>query len=214
MEKKNPSTFDKLYAIDVTAKTETKGPRNLTYLAWASAWAIVKQHHSAASYVVYENVSLDGLVLNYFHDNSSCWVKVGTKLTPDGTEHIMTLPVMDYHYKSISREKVTSHDVNTAIQRCLVKSLAMHGLGLYIYEKDELPEKTPAAAPKPAVVKKAPVKKAILPLKVGDNNWPKVVMYVRSNKTKLTLPEVCKQLSVKYKITAPIKKEFSKIIGS
>ena len=100
-----------------------KGPKGLTYLSWASAWAIVKQSHSGAMFTAYENVdSESGLVLNYFHDSKTCWVKVGTKLTPDGLEYIMTLPVMDYHYNSIPIDKVTSQDVNTAIQRCLVKS--------------------------------------------------------------------------------------------
>ena len=157
-KKKTPSTFDKLYAINVNDKTDKKGPKALTYLAWSSAWSIIKETYPEASYTEYECVDSEtNLVLNYLHDNKTCWVKVGTRLTKDGQEYIKTLPIMDYHYKSISVEKVTSQDVNTALQRCLVKSLAMHGLGLYIYEKDELPV-SQAAAP---VVKKEPVAKTL-----------------------------------------------------
>tara|TARA_R110000751_G_scaffold7210_4_gene29821 strand:- start:587 stop:1255 length:669 start_codon:yes stop_codon:yes gene_type:complete len=221
MEKKTPSTFDKLYAINVNDKTDKKGPKGLTYLSWASAWAIVKKSHSGAMYTAYENVdNTTGLVLNYFHDSKTCWVKVGTKLTPDGIEYIMTLPVMDYHYKSISIDKVTSQDVNTAIQRCLVKSLAMHGIGLYIYEKDELPgtQSTATApkkvAPKKPVAKTAPAKNGVLPpLEVGDNNWGKFVIYAKSVKAKKSIDDICKVASTKYKINmTELKKELTKIL--
>lgn len=221
MENKTPSTFDRLYAINVNDKTDKKGPKALTYLSWASAWAIVKQSHSGAMFTAYENVdSGSGLVLNYFHDSKTCWVKVGTKLTPDGLEYIMTLPVMDYHYNSIPIDKVTSQDVNTAIQRCLVKSLAMHGIGLYIYEKDELPgTQSPATATKKVATKKpvaktAPATNGALPtLKVGDKNWGKFVIYAKSVKAKKSIDEICKSASTKYKINkTELKKELTKIL--
>ncbi len=66
------------------------------------------------------------------------------KLKPDveiaGLEHIEYLPIMDYKNKSISLENVTSFDVNKAIQRSLTKALARHGLGLYLYAGEDLPE--------------------------------------------------------------------------
>lgn len=58
----------------------------------------------------------------------------------EGLEHIEYLPVMDYRNKSISLEEVTSFDVNKTIQRSLTKALARHGLGLYIYAGEDLPE--------------------------------------------------------------------------
>ncbi len=63
-----------------------------------------------------------------------------TGVTINGLEHIEYLPVMDYKNKSIPADKVTSFDVNKAIQRSLTKALARHGLGLYIYAGEDLPE--------------------------------------------------------------------------
>ena len=57
----------------------------------------------------------------------------------EGLEHIEYLPVMDYRNASISKDKVTSMDVNKAIQRSLTKACARHGLGLYIYAGEDLP---------------------------------------------------------------------------
>jgi len=221
MEKNNPSTFDKLYAINVNSKTDTKGPKNLTYLAWASAWAIIKQQHPHATFTEYECVDPEtNLVLSYFHDKKTAWVKVGTRIDKDGVEYVKTLPIMDYNYRSIPLEKLTSQDINTALQRCLVKSLAFHGLGLYIYEKDDLPE---GAVKSPAQAKKSPPKpsngevkksaKTPLPtLIVGDENWAKFVIYAKTKKTKLSIDEICKKASTKYKVSAAVKKELTKIL--
>lgn len=126
--------FEILNSIDVGAKTEKKG--NLTYLSWAWAWAEVKKRHPSATYTVYENRD----EWNYFTDGKTCWVKVG--VTVNGIEHVEMLPVMDFKNKSISAEAVTSFDVNKSIQRALTKAVARHGLGLYIYAGEDLPEDT------------------------------------------------------------------------
>ena len=76
--------------------------------------------------------------MNYHTDGRTCWVKTG--VTINGLEHIEYLPVMDYANKSIPVERVTSFDVNKAIQRSLTKAVARHGLGLYIYAGEDLPE--------------------------------------------------------------------------
>lgn len=124
--------FNDLYAVNVNGHTEKKN--NLTYLSWAWAWGEVKKKHPDATYTVYENA--DGW--NYHTDGRTCWVKTG--VTVNGIEHIEYLPVMDYKNKSISTEDVTSFDVNKAIQRSLTKACARHGLGLYIYAGEDLPE--------------------------------------------------------------------------
>ena len=74
----------------------------------------------------------------YFTDGKTCWVKTGVEVA--GLEHIEYLPIMDYKNKSISLENVTSFDVNKSIQRSLTKALARHGLGLYLYAGEDLPE--------------------------------------------------------------------------
>ena len=128
--------FNDLYAVNVNGHTEKKN--GLTYLSWAWAWGEIKKRHPDATYTVYENA--DGW--NYHTDGRTCWVKTG--VTVNGIEHIEYLPVMDYKNKSISIENVTSFDVNKAIQRSLTKACARHGLGLYIYAGEDLPEEEAA----------------------------------------------------------------------
>lgn len=128
--------FNDLYAVNVNGHTEKKN--NLNYLSWAWAWGEIKKRHPNATYTVYENA--DGW--NYHTDGRTCWVKTG--VTVNGIEHIEYLPVMDYKNKSIPVENVTSFDVNKAIQRSLTKACARHGLGLYIYAGEDLPEEEAA----------------------------------------------------------------------
>lgn len=127
--------FEVLYAMDVSDKTEKKG--NLTYLSWAFAWGEIKKKHPDANYTVYENK--DGW--NYHTDGKTAWVKTG--VTVAGIEHIEYLPVMDFKNKSIPLASITSFDVNKTIQRALTKACARHGLGLYIYAGEDLPEEPP-----------------------------------------------------------------------
>lgn len=124
--------FLKLNAINVNDKTEKKN--GLTYLSWAWAWGEVKKLDPFANYKVYE--TLDGM--NYFNDGRTGWVKTGVIV--NGIEHIEYLPIMDYKNKSIPLEQITSFDVNKSIQRSLTKAVARHGLGLYIYAGEDLPE--------------------------------------------------------------------------
>lgn len=131
--------FTALNNINVNDKTEKKN--GLTYLSWAWAWGEVKKLHPDATYTIYENA--DGW--NYHTDGRTCWVKTG--VTVNGVEHIEYLPVMDFRNASISAEKVTSFDVNKAIQRSLTKAVARHGLGLYIYAGEDLPEEEKANEP-------------------------------------------------------------------
>ena len=124
--------FTALANINVNDKTEKKN--NLTYLSWAWAWGEIKKQHPDATYTIYENK--DGW--NYHTDGRTCWVKTGMMV--QGIEHIEYLPVMDHRNASISADKVTSFDVNKAIQRSLTKAAARHGLGLYIYAGEDLPD--------------------------------------------------------------------------
>ena len=134
--------FNTLNAINVNDHTEKKN--NLTYLSWAWAWGEVKKRYPDAFYTIYENA--DGWF--YHTDGATCWVKTG--VTINGLELIEYLPVMDFKNKSIPVGNVTSFDVNKAIQRSLTKAIARHGLGLYIYAGEDLPEDDPEAAKKPS----------------------------------------------------------------
>ena len=126
------SIFDTLNSINVGEHIEKKN--GLSYLAWAWAWAETKKKFPEATYTIYENK--DGW--NYHTDGKTAWVKTG--VTIEGLEYIEYLPVMDMRNKSIPADNVTSFDVNKAIQRSLTKACARHGLGLYIYAGEDLPE--------------------------------------------------------------------------
>ena len=132
--------FEILSKINVNSMTEKKN--GLTYLSWAYAWQEVKKIFPEANYKIYENA--EGW--NYFTDGRTGWVKTG--VTINNIEHIEYLPIMDYRNKSITLDKITSFDVNKAIQRSLTKAVARHGLGLYIYAGEDLPEAMATTAEK------------------------------------------------------------------
>lgn len=149
--------FDKLYEINVNNHTEEKN--GLTYLSWAWAWAEVKRVYPTATYTIkkFENG------LPYVYDEKVGYM-VFTEVTIEGLTHEMWLPVMDgankamksepYTYKTKkwnaslktyditekTVEAATMFDINKTIMRCLVKNLAMFGLGLYIYAGEDLPQ--------------------------------------------------------------------------
>ncbi len=150
------TAFNILSAIDVNGHTEKKktGSTELTYLSWPWAWAEVKKAFPTASYKVMK----DGEGLPYVYDPRTGYM-VYTSVTIEDVTHEMWLPVMDgankamkaqaYTYKvkdwktrqSIEKEvaPATMFDINKTIMRCLVKNLAMFGLGLYIYAGEDLP---------------------------------------------------------------------------
>lgn len=142
------SVFETLSAIDCKPYAEERN--GLTYLSWAWAWKIVKQHFPNVTSKVYETP--EGL--NYFTDGKTCFVKTG--VTIEGQEYIEYLPVMDYRNNSIPLDKVTSFDINKSIQRSITKALARHGLGISLYIGEDLPDKVeqkpqaPAKTTKPA----------------------------------------------------------------
>ena len=146
------STFAVLNAINCNEHTEKKN--GLTYLSWAWAWQIVKQNFPDANYTVYENP--DGW--NYHTDGKTCWVRTGVTIA--GQEHIEYLPVMDSRNRSIPFDAVTSFDVNKAIQRSLTKACARHGLGLYIYAGEDLPDAADDEAREAVKARRKQVEKA------------------------------------------------------
>jgi hypothetical protein len=126
------TVFETLNGVNVNGHTEKKN--GLTYLSWAWAWGELLKRYPDSTYTVYEN--RDGW--NYHTDGKTCWVKTG--VTVEGKEYVEMLPVMDFKNRSIPADAVTSFDVNKAIQRSLTKAVARHGLGLYIYAGEDLPE--------------------------------------------------------------------------
>ena len=186
----NENYFKQLNSINCNDKTEKKN--GLTYLAWAYAWGEVKKLFPESTYTIYENAN--GWF--YHTDGNTCWVKTG--VTINGIEHIEYLPVMDYKNRSIPVEQVTSFDVNKAIQRSLTKAVARHGLGLYIYAGEDLPEDDNQVEqpiqPSTAVQARKAAAKRVADNKPSDNKpytpmseedyWKIIKAYAEGRKTK------------------------------
>jgi|SRR5210317_195709 hypothetical protein len=122
------SVWKTLSSINVNEHTERKG--NLTYLSWAWAWAVTKQHYPDACYT--------------FHDNevhSDGTMTVHCDVIIDELAHEMWLPVMDHRNNAVANPN--AFQINTAKMRCLTKGLSMHGLGAYIYAGEDLPAPEP-----------------------------------------------------------------------
>jgi hypothetical protein len=188
--------FEELFKINVNDKVEKKN--GLSYVSWSYAWAELKKIHPDANYTIYENA--DGW--NYFSDGRTCWVKTG--VTVNGIEHIEYLPVMDFKNKSIPANAVTSFDVNKAIQRSLTKAVARHGLGLYIYAGEDLPENdeavaTPAPAPKAQPKATPKAQPAPAPEQTEAEPIKKVVVSEKSKKIRQDYVKFCKENDVAIK---------------
>lgn len=133
--------WETLSKIDVSEHVEVKGNGNykLTYLSWAWAWDVFMKHFPQAEYEWGE--------VRYFGTPEGNTAEVSCSITIKNGENsltrIMTLPVMDKASKTnASKIDPSSRDISDAKMRCLVKCIAMFGLGHYIYAGEDLPEGT------------------------------------------------------------------------
>ena len=125
------STWETLSKIDVSEHTEEKN--GLTYLSWAWAWGKVKDNYPKARYVK----RIWDTELPYTKDDQGyAYVEVTVIIGDEEQSELM--PVLDYKNQSVKNPN--SFQVNTALQRCLAKCCAMHGLGHYIYAGEDLPQ--------------------------------------------------------------------------
>ncbi len=149
--------FEKLYELDVNDKVEQKN--GLNYLSWAYAWAEIKKMYPDAVYEIYKFGDKN---LPYVYEENTGYM-VFTSVTIKNITHEMWLPVMDSSNKSMlanaytykvkeyvngeftgnyiekTVESATMFDINKTIMRCLTKNLAMFGLGLSLYQGEDLP---------------------------------------------------------------------------
>jgi hypothetical protein len=209
------TVFERLSAINVNDHVEKKS--NLTYLSWAWAWSETKRACPDATYKIGETTYDDAL-------GFMCH----TTVTIEDETLEMWLPVMDGANKSMKKveysyssrygdkkvEAATTFDINKTIMRCLVKNLAMFGLGIYIYAGEDLPEGDSASTKVEAPKKTAQaVADGLVDLKKGTDNWDAVVKYVTTNKA-LGIEKIGAQLVRKYKVSPALKKEIANLINS
>lgn len=130
------SVFATLSAIDITDKLKKK--QNLSYLPWSSAWAIIKSHYPDATYRPVPDAN--GCL--YHTDGKTCWVE--TSLTIAGETQNETLAVMDHRNASIPADTIQSTHFGKSLKRCLVKNAALFGLGLSLWNGEELSDEAKA----------------------------------------------------------------------
>lgn len=106
----------------------------LTYVTWAEAWTQLKKVQPDANYRVHVNEHS----MPYFADETGAFVRV--TVTVKEIAHEVFLPVMDNRNQSVKSDKLTSVIVNKNIQRALAKAIALHGIGLFAYRGEDLPE--------------------------------------------------------------------------
>lgn len=186
-----------LLKININERLEKKG--NLSYLSWAHAWGEALRIDPNASFHVSTFDRGDGVNQVYMDVNGTAlvWVTV----TLNGKAMTCQLPVMDNKNKAIPNPDAFA--VNTAIMRCMVKALALHGLGLYVYAGEDLPDgdepKKPEPKPEPKQESK-PLVSTDWKLNVGkgeDRAWADKVSVEASKlldktKTKADVMEVFK----------------------
>ena len=132
-DKKEKNTFDILNKVDVNKYKQKKG--RFDYLSWAHAVTELLKVEPKATWHVHE-YEVDGKIRPYMVTEAGFFVKVS--LTVDGVTRCQIHPVLDNRNQAI--KSPNANDINTSIQRCLAKAIALHGLGLYIYAGEDLPE--------------------------------------------------------------------------
>ena len=130
--KKTTNYFTELDRVDVTKHIQKKG--RFSYLSWTYAVRELKKLHPTATWHVHE---YDGVP--YIKSDCGYFVKV-TVIVND-VEQAHTHPVLDNYNKTI--DTPNAFEINTSIQRCLVKTIALHGLGIHIYAGEDLPPSPP-----------------------------------------------------------------------
>jgi hypothetical protein len=125
------STFQTLVAIDCSKHVEKKG--KFSYLSWPFAVRMLRENAPDATWTVSR---FDGLPFQ----TTPCGTFVEVSVTVGGITLAQIHPVLNANNKPIAEP--TAFDINTSIQRCLVKAIALHGLGLYIYAGEDLPNPT------------------------------------------------------------------------
>lgn len=122
------NSFEQLYKVDVSGYVEKKN--GFSYVSWPFAVAELRRRHPDARWEV---VRFDGKP----YMQTECGYFVEVAVTVDGVTLSQIHPVLDHRNKPI--QQPNAFDINTSIQRCLVKAIALHGLGLYVYAGEDLP---------------------------------------------------------------------------
>ena len=206
-EKKELSKFEELLKYDCSKYTDkvTQGKVTLTYLSWANAWAEFVKKYPEATYKIKHFPDEKGLLKPYIFEESLGYM-VYTEVTAGGITHEMWLPVMDYNNKAMTNKpysienksgyktnvnKANMFDINKSIMRCLTKNLAMFGLGLYIYQKEDLPIEDDVVIEKTKEKPKTEKKELSL-----DDRYKTALTYIKDCKDETVLKSMEQKVNI------------------
>ena len=130
--------FAELNKVNCAEHVEKKN--GFSYLSWPFAIAELRKRHPSATWEVCRFEGMPFLT-------TPCGVFVEVAVTVEGVRLSQIHPVLDHRNKPIATP--SAFEINTSIQRCLVKAIALHGLGLFIYAGEDLPESDNSAAKAP-----------------------------------------------------------------
>ena len=133
------NAYEELSHLDVSDFTEKKG--KFTYLSWEDAVDVLLRKFPEATWIVreYDNGA------PYVSTPAGCFVSVTLEI--NGVHRTQVHPVLNNYNKTI--ESPNAFEINTSIQRCLAKAIGLHGLGLYIYRGEDLPDDPQQVSPEP-----------------------------------------------------------------
>ena len=177
------NVFETLNKVDVSQYTEKKGKFN--YLSWSYAVRELLKVCPTATWEIHTFKNVDGTDQPYMKNGTGAYVQVSVDV--EGVVRTQIHPVLDHRNQTIPEPN--AFEVNTSIQRCLAKAIALHGLGLYIFAGEDLPEgseitkaETDGAIKLASKIKEKDVKKEMIDGlnggKVDSNNYGSVITYI------------------------------------
>jgi hypothetical protein len=192
--------WNTLSAIDCSKHVEKKN--GFTYLSWAWAWSILKQHYPTAHYTKHLFM-VNGNQLPYMLDaEGNAYVTVTVKIldgdNPNGLSAIESateiMPVLNHANRPIKNPN--SFEVNASLQRCMVKAIAALGLGCYIYAGEDMPMESPTAMVQAPNIK-------------TDMKQPQKIASTLGDEEKIALAPTLEKLRELYVVMGPAAKKYN-----
>ena len=209
MTKKETSTFDTLNNIDVSKYVEKKGQFN--YLSWAYAVRELLKACPTATWEVHLFTREDGTKQPYMKDDTGSYVQVSVDV--EGVIRSQIHPVLDHRNNPI--DNPNSFQINTSNQRCLAKAIALHGLGLYIFAGEDLPEEKKIEPVKMTTTQKKTILEAVnsdeSPLSEEERNG--TIKWLEAERTKDDANKLINKLSSKMNNVVSLKEMVDGVFG-
>ena len=194
------NVWNTLSAIDCSKHVEKKN--GFTYLSWAWAWSILKQHYPTAKYTKHLFL-VNGNQLPYMLDAEGyAYVTVTIKIMPESNADSIAalesateiMPVLNHANRPIKNPN--SFEVNASLQRCMVKAIAALGLGCYIYAGEDMPMESPTAMVESPNIK-------------TDMKQPQKIASALGDEEKIALAPTLEKLRELYVVMGPAAKKYN-----